>query len=151
MFAGHATEALAVERSLHEGFLDELGMHREQMEAAVPAPATRAYGDFLTATVLGRPFHEGLAAVLPCYWIYQRVGRELLPKGSPDPLYRRWIETYGGEAFDAVVRAVLALTDRVADGLTGGQKESMRDLYVLGSRYEWIFWDAAYHLRRWPV
>ena len=45
--------------------------------------------------------------MLPCYWIYARVGEELLGRGSPDPLYARWIAMYGGEEFQAVVDAVL--------------------------------------------
>ena len=151
MFGRHATDALAVEQSLHDGFLDDLGLHREQVDATEPAPNNRAYCDFLLASALGRPFHEGLAAVLPCYWIYQRVGRELLPKGSPEPLYGRWIDTYGGEEFDRVVRDVLALTDRVAPTLTAAQRSAMHARFIVGSRYEWMFWDSAYRLQRWPV
>ena len=47
--------------------------------------------------------------MLPCYWIYARVGEELLVRGSPDPLYARWIAMYGGAEFQAVVDAVLEL------------------------------------------
>ena len=151
MFNRHASDAIAVERSLHEGFLGDLGLHPEQVDSAEPSPSNRAYCDFLTASALGRPFHEGLAAVLPCYWIYQRVGAGLLPEGSPDPLYRKWIDTYGGGEFDEVVREVRSLADRVAAELTEAQREAMRDRFVVASRYEWMFWDSAYRLQRWPV
>ena len=30
-----------------------------------------------------------------------------IQQDSPEPLYRRWIETYGGEEFAEIVRAVL--------------------------------------------
>lgn len=151
MFNRHASDAIAVEQSLHEGFLAELGLLPEQVERVEPSPTNRAYCDFLMASTLGRPFHEGLAAVLPCYWIYQRVGRHLLPKGSPEPCYRRWLETYGGDEFDLVVRDVLSLTDRVSPTLTELQRGTMQVLFVLGSRYEWMFWDSAWRLERWPV
>ncbi len=151
MFNRHASDAITVEQSLHDGFLAELGLHPEQVETVKPSPSNRAYCDFLLASTIGRPFHEGLAAVLPCYWIYQRVGRHLLPKGAPEPLYQRWLETYGGEEFDLVVRDVLSLTDRVSPSLSDAQRGTMRDLFVLGSRYEWMFWDSAWRLERWPV
>jgi thiaminase/transcriptional activator TenA len=151
MFNRHASDAIAVEQSLHEGFVGDLGLHPEQVGTAEPSPSNQAYCDFLLASARGRPFHEGLAAVLPCYWIYQRVGKGLLPQGSPDPLYRRWIDTYGGEQFDAVVREVRELTDRVASELTEAQRLAMRSRFVLASRYEWMFWDSAYRLQRWPV
>ena len=70
---------------------------------------------------------------------------------SPEPLYRRWIDTYGGDQFDAVVREVLGLADRVAPALTDAQRRAMRERFVVASRYEWMFWDAAYRLQRWPV
>jgi thiaminase/transcriptional activator TenA len=151
MFNRHASDAIAVEQALHEGFVGDLGLHPEQVDAAEPSPSNQAYCDFLLTSALSRPFHEGLAAVLPCYWIYLRVGKELLPKGSPDPLYQRWIDTYAGDQFDAVVREVLELTDRVAADLTEDQRLAMQSRFVLASRYEWMFWDAAYQLQRWPV
>ena len=71
------------------------------------APTTRAYTSYLLATVYGGSFLEGLAAVLPCYWIYARVGAELLATSSPDPLYARWIAAYGDPSFQAVADRVI--------------------------------------------
>ncbi|MDP8972351.1 MAG: hypothetical protein M3N45_04060 [Actinomycetota bacterium] len=42
-----------------------------------------------------------LGAVLPCYWIYWEVGQTLLEHGSPNPYYRKWIDTCGGEELQA--------------------------------------------------
>jgi thiaminase/transcriptional activator TenA len=151
LFNRHAADALREEQALHEGLLAELGIHPEQVGATEPAPTNRAYCDFLLASTLGRPFAEGLAAVLPCYWIYQRVGRALRPQGSPDPLYRRWIEAYGGDDFDGVVGEVLAAADAIAPTLTAAQRAAMRRRFVTASRYEWMFWEMAHRLQRWPV
>jgi thiaminase/transcriptional activator TenA len=38
----------------------------------------------------------------------------------------------------------------VAD-LPEGRKEPIRRHFVTTSRYEWMFWDAAYRLESWPV
>lgn len=151
MLGRHATGAIEVEQALHEGIVRDLGMHPEQVRAAELAPSCRAYTDFLHAAARGRPFHEGLAAVLPCYWIYQRVGQTLLPRSSPEPLYARWIATYGGAEYDKLVAEVLDLTDRLAPALAPDQRTAMTARFVLGSRYEWMFWDAAWRLERWPV
>ncbi|MGH8906122.1 MAG: hypothetical protein ACRD0K_06330 [Egibacteraceae bacterium] len=56
--------------------------------------------------------------ILPCYWIYWQVGKALVQRGSPDPAYQRWIDTYAGEEFAAAVAQVLALTDRVEADLS---------------------------------
>ena len=92
-----------------------------------------------------------LAAVLPCYWIYWEVGKALLGHGSPDPLYRRWIETYSGEDFAEVVRAVLSLTDRLAPELSVAERVRATRHFAITARYEWMFWDMGYRRERWPL
>ncbi len=62
---------------------------------------------------------------MPCYWIYREVGKRLLEKGSPDHRYRRWIDTYGGEEFTEIVRAVLDLSDRLAPQLSDAERRRM--------------------------
>ena len=89
--------------------------------------------------------------MLPCYWIYARVGEELLDAGSPDPLYARWIAMYGSEEFQAVVDAVLDLTDRVGAAASSRELALMREHMIVTSRYEWMFWDAAWRRETWPV
>ena len=78
-------------------------------------PTTLAYTSYLLRSCHQGSFAEGLAAVLPCYWIYAEVGTALLARGSPDPLYARWIATYGGEEFGRIVADVLAVVDRVGE------------------------------------
>ncbi|HEU4480619.1 MAG TPA: thiaminase II, partial [Actinomycetota bacterium] len=91
------------------------------------------------------------AAVLPCYWIYWEVGKTLLKEGSSDPLYRRWIETYGGEGFAAVVQAVLDLTDELGGDISAAEEARMVEHFRTTSRYEWMFWDMGYRKEDWPV
>jgi thiaminase/transcriptional activator TenA len=91
MFAAHASGAIAAEQGLHAGLLEELGLTAEAAAREPVAPTTRGYVSYLLATAHGGSFAEAVAAVLPCYWIYARVGEELLARSSPDPLYARWI------------------------------------------------------------
>ena len=99
----------------------------------------------------GGSFAEAHGAVLPCYWIYWEVGKALLERGSPDPRYQRWIDTYGGEEFAALVRAVLALADRIGPRLSDDERAAMTRHVVTTSRYEWMFWDAAWRHEAWPI
>lgn len=151
MFCEHARGALVVERSLHESFFSDLGISETEVQATPLAPTNLAYTSYLLASVHQGSFAEALGAVLPCYWIYQRVGQELLARGSPDPLYRRWIETYGGEDFDAIVRAVLEVTERATHGLDEDSFARMRERFATTARYEWMFWDMGYRLEAWPL
>lgn len=151
MFNEHAAGALKVERALHESFFGAWGLTPAQVAAAPMAPTNLAYTSYLLAVAHQRPFHEAMAALLPCYWIYWEVGKELERAGSPDPLYARWIGTYASKEFGDVVRAVLDATDRVADGLGAPQRAAMRRHFETTSRYEWMFWDMGYRREAWPV
>ncbi len=149
MFARHA--AGAAEPALHATLLPDLGLDVAAAAAAPVAPATRAYTSYLLATAYGGSFAEGLAAVLPCYWIYARVGTDLLKRGSPDPRYQRWIDTYAGEEFTEIVAEVLTLVDRTRPTLSPAEEIRARAHVATTTRYEWMFWDAAYLREDWPL
>jgi len=150
-FADDAVGALAAEQGMHAEFLTAFGESAEQAAAEPVLPTTLAYTSYLLATVHGGSFAEAVAAVLPCYWIYARVGEELLAKSSPEPLYAKWIATYGDEAFQSVVRRVLDLTDRLGEEISPAERRRMVQHFTTTSRYEWMFWDAAWRGETWPV
>ncbi len=151
MFAAHAGEAIAAERMLHTELLAGLGLGADRAASLPVAPTTQAYVSYLLAVTHTGSYAEAVAAVLPCYWIYARVGEHLQRSGSPDPLYRRWIAMYAGEDFQAVVKAVLAVTDRIGAAASPREQRLMRRHFHATARYEWMFWDAAYRMEEWPV
>jgi thiaminase (transcriptional activator TenA) len=151
MFAQHAANAVEVEQQMHAGLLDELGIGTAEIDAVEAGPTTTAYMSYLIAVATTGTYAEAVAAVLPCYWIYRDVGRELVAASSPDPMYKRWIEMYASEEFDAVVEAVLAVTDRIGDSIGPAERERCRRHFAATCRYEWMFWDAAYERLEWPL
>jgi thiaminase (transcriptional activator TenA) len=149
MFARHAAEAISVERQLHGSLLADLGIDPGAAAAAEPAPANLAYTSYLLAATATGSYAEGVGAVLPCYWIYWEVGKHLVKRGSPDPRYQLWIDTYGGEEFGATVREVLAVTDALT--LTEAERAAVHRHFRATARYEWMFWDMGYRRETWPV
>jgi len=151
MFARDAADIVAVERTLHDSLLGDLGIDPAAIEAAEPAPTTLAYTSYLLATVRGGSYAEGVGAVLPCYWIYWEVGKELVQRGSPDPRYQKWVDTYGGDEFGDVVRKVLDVTDALGPGLAPSERALVHRHFRATSRYEWMFWDMGYRQETWPL
>jgi thiaminase/transcriptional activator TenA len=151
MFSDHAATALRVERSLHEGFFKEFGLSPADVAATPLAPTNLAYTSYLLAVAYGAPFHEALAALLPCYWIYWEVGKALDRAGSPDRLYSRWIATYASAEFGDVVRGVLTATDAIAARVGADERAAMERHLLTTSRYEWMFWEMGWRQEAWPV
>ena len=151
LFSEHAAEALKVERALHESFFAEWGLTADEVRATPMAPTNLAYCSYLTSTASGGGFHEAIAALLPCYWIYWEVGKELERRGSPNTLYARWIGTYASEQFGGAVRAVLDVTEQTATSVSEIDRAAMRRHFQTTSRYEWMFWDMGWRRESWPV
>ncbi len=151
MFNEHSAGAIMVERSLHDSFLKDLNIPEGELDRTPMAPTTLAYTSYLLRTASLGDYPEVLGAVLPCYWIYAEVGKSLLEKGSPHTMYQKWIETYGGEDFNALVEAVLDVTDRACEDLSLSRKKQVTGSFVTTSRYEWMFWNMGWTLERWPV
>lgn len=145
--ARHASEAIQSEQALHESILTKFGSRGASNTAM--APTNYAYTNHLLLAVETGTFAEGLAAMLPCYWIYKEVGKELVKKGSRDKDYQKWIDNYAGEDYAKSVREVLAMMDAEATKLTAAQKMRCRELFVLSARYEYAFWDMAWREERW--
>ncbi len=151
LFNEHAKGCLVEERAMQENFFDVFGLSAEQVWATPKAPVCQAYTSYLLSVAYARPFHEVVAVVLPCYWIYWEVGKALAERGSPDPMYQQWIDTYAGDQFAECVVAVLEITNRIARDLPPEDREAMLQHYVTTSRYEWMFWDMGFRNEAWPV
>jgi thiaminase (transcriptional activator TenA) len=138
--------AIAVEKTLHDQLSSDLGA---DVAASPVGPTCLAYTSFLQATGYAASFAEGVATVLPCYWIYEQVGRELAAAGSPDPLYQRWIDAYASSDYREIVAELLDLVDRLPTYTIDEDAVVLR--FRTAAVYEWMFWDAAYRLERWPL
>ena len=146
----HAADAIQTERQLHENVLRSFGVSPAAVKDTPMAPANYAYTNHLLAIAYQRPFAEGLAAVLPCYWIYWEVGKELKKKGSRNPDYQRWIDMYSGDDYGKVVRQVLDMMNTEAARLDPESRRALKAHFRTSTRYEWMFWDMAWREEKWP-
>jgi thiaminase (transcriptional activator TenA) len=150
-FAKSAEGAIVVERALHGSFFRQYGITPDAFGQTPLSPACHHYVSYLVATAYGEPYEVLLGALLPCFWIYAEVGRDIHARAAPVNPYRAWIDTYAGEDFHAAVRAMIAATDEAADGASPSLRERMQAAYTRATQLEWIFWDSAYRLEAWPV
>lgn len=152
LFARHALTAVEVERSFHASFGKSLGLSRRDLDAVTKGPATQAYIGHLQAVAHGGGLGEIVAAIVPCYWIYGEIGRRLYKKRPMKPkIYREWIEIYASDAYWKPVREQIQLLDQLGIAANSSEKRLMTSHFILSSRYEYLFWDQAYHLEKWPV
>lgn len=145
-FLRFAADGIAVERALHEQFLG--GEHPASEEIS---PACLLYTSVLESQATA-PVEVEAAAVLPCFVVYQRVGEAIhaQQQGTENP-YRQWIETYADPAFAASTAEATAICDALADAAGDATRRRMTDIFVRGTRMEWLFWESAWQLETWKI
>ena len=150
-FAQSAAGAIAVERSLHAEYFRLFGLDAGAVAATPMSPTCHHYASFLIATALREPLPVILAALLPCFWIYREVGCHIGAQAvSPNP-FQAWIDSYAGVEFSNAVDRMIATTDAVGQEITPATRDAMHRAYARAAQLEWMFWDSADRLERWPV
>ena len=94
---------------------------------------------------------EGLAALLPCPMVYGFVGHTLIKGPMPShPVYADWIDFYGSGRGDLRRSTMIELYDSLMATADPDTLARCERNFLIGSRYEWYFWDAAYRRQTWP-
>lgn len=150
-FAGAASTAIEVERTLHTDFFARFDVSADEVAATPATPVTHHYVSFLLASGFREPLPVHLAAMLPCFWIYREVGRDIHARAAADNPYRAWIDTYAGEEFAAAVDAMIAVTDAAFAEAGPADRAAMHASFTRAAQLEWMFWDSAYREARWPA
>ncbi len=142
---------LNTEMALHRGYARRFGITVGDLEATPIWPTTRAYTDFLIRTAADGDLADLVAALLPCAWGYVYIA-EHLSRGRPpsDQRYADWIVQYASDDFVQAAEWLKAEMNRLAEGATPAKRERLVDLFVLSSRYEWLFWEMCWRGESWP-
>ncbi len=152
-FARLLDETLNVEMDLHRSYCAEFGISPEELEGAVAAPTTVAYAGYLLRVAHQGSFAELVASLLPCQWGYWEIGDHLARQGEPAgaPLYCQWIRMYADPEFAELADALRNRANRLGDRAGPDELAAMGQAYLTSLRFEYLFWDMAYNLERWPV
>ncbi len=151
-FAALLDETLNSEMELHRGFCADFGITVEELEATVAMPSTVAYTDHLLRSAYDGGIAELAAALLPCQWGYDEVGRLLENRDRPDPnsFHSRWVTGYCDPEYRKLTGWLREFVDDLGSQASPELKQKMDDVFRASTRYEYLFWDAAWNLETWP-
>ena len=145
------------EKELHRSFFKDWKI--TGADEAKAMPNTLLYTSYLLQVCSTRSHAEGLAAMLPCMWIYWHVGkcmlqlREELDKAGNRkavPAYDAWIDLYASEEFEKEVKDYIGLVDQAIADADEGTIAKMQEHFNMTCRLEHMFWDQANSLMDWP-
>lgn len=148
LFVGFSEGAIAAEVGLHEAYFKSYDVeHRGEM-----LPACHHYTSYLKSVLATESVEVSLAAVLPCFWIYQEIGDYIYEnRVEANNPFNNWIDTYASEEFAEGVRQAIEVCNRYAEHASQSTRNKMTQAFVYASQLEFDFWDAADQLREWNV
>ena len=138
-----------VERPLHHQLLAAAGVSLEDIQKAGRSPTNTAYVNHMLKTASLYGLGPTAAALLPCPWTYHLLRDNV--GASEHPLYRQWTAFYVAGFLENSVNAWRGFVDQAARQAGPQELEAMREAFVTSSRYEFLFWEMAYHQERWPL
>jgi|HubBroStandDraft_6_1064221.scaffolds.fasta_scaffold367425_2 hydroxymethylpyrimidine/phosphomethylpyrimidine kinase len=112
-----------------------------------PRPTTYAYINHLKTSV-ARGLVSGLAAILPCYYLYREGVRILRLNGSRHPLLRRWIQTLPSAQSNAAwLHEIVWIFNAMS---RAARKSEIEETFSLSMSYEVLFLDMVVEDQAWP-
>ena len=149
------TTAEEDEKELHRSFFKNWCI--DASDAKVQ-PNTLLYTSYMLRVVATRPIAEGLAVLLPCFWIYHHVGQVMLElrdklgdSVNRPPQFDAWIDMYAGDNFEREVKEYIQIVDDAA--IKSADKETLQQMeehFIMSCKLEHMFWDQAAELMQWP-
>jgi len=144
------TGILNPENDLFVRAFAELGASEAEYTAASATPVTQAFGDFLVRTGLEGNFADIITILYVTEGTYLDWGTQLNAAGKQPshPIYREWIALHSPPVLGAFVAWLGNYLDSAASGL---QRPRIARIFHTALRYEYLFWEAAYHnALPWP-
>ncbi|KAL3793441.1 hypothetical protein ACHAW5_001616 [Stephanodiscus triporus] len=150
----HQFAAGVEEDEMHRTFFKQWNIDTTNAE---PMPNTLLYTSYMMRIVSTRPLAEGLAVLLPCFWVYMHVGNCMLKLREKlgdsverPPEFDAWIDMYSGEGFEKVVNDYKAIVDDMSKGVDSETLKRMEGHFIMACKLEHLFWDQANDLAGWP-
>lgn len=148
-FAKDLAGILDGEMDTHRAYMKRLGVTEEQVLSGKPSLSNTSYTHYMLAVAQSGSEAEIVAALLSCSWSYADIGQKLgkIPGAAQHPFFGKWVSDYSSEGYAQMNTALVALMDKLAEGVDEKQIQHLTEIFVNCTRYELGFWDMAWEMR----
>ncbi|RSL30537.1 thiaminase II [Salibacterium salarium] len=152
-FAKMLDTTLNTEMALHRQYAKKFNISEEELEQAKPAAVTVSYTHYMLAVGQNGGLAELVASLLPCMWSYAEIGKSLqqIPGASEHEFYGEWISMYADDEFQELAQWTINLLDQLTEEKPEHELRHLEEMFLTTTRFEYMFWDMAYHEEVWPV
>ena len=149
LFIQFAVNTIKAERELHFNTLKKHtipdNLKCEQ------SPFCFMYTNYLLRMANTAPVEEAIASLLPCFWVYQQVGKRALAKKTADNPYKEWINLYSNPEFNESVNLAIRTLNELGNIASLQSKKNMIAAFKRATQLEYRFWQGTYALEKWFI
>jgi len=140
---------LNAENDLFFRAFQELGVPPEEYQNAPVLPTGLAMANFMLSTAYDGTFDDIVAALLVTEWTYYDWATRLTQAGKrpSQRMYQEWIDIHSARELGDFVAALKCHVDY---GIPDETWPRIREVFRTALRYEYLFWEMAYHGEEWP-
>lgn len=148
-FSQYISQIMDCEMNVHEGYMAELQITREQLRSARPSLANRSYTSYMLACAQAGDAVDALTAVLACAVSYESIAQEMVrrnPQAERHPFYGAWVQSYASAQYAQENVLLCETIDRLTASACEAQLIHLEDIFYTCARYEKGFWDMAWKM-----
>lgn len=150
-FIQFALGAIQAERDLHMNYMKDYQAKTgiKINHPAEQSPACFMYANYILKMASLATVEEAVSCLLPCFFIYNEVGKKMATTQQPNNPYSDWIALYSSESFEDSVNEAIHITNELALNLSVHQQEKMIAAFGRATQLELMFWEGAYSMETW--
>ena len=151
VFAKYIQAILDGEVNVHNGYMAEFGISREELENTPISQDNRSYTNYMLSSAYKGGEAEVLTAIFACAYSYEVIAAKIVaevPAAPEHPQYGRWVRGYITPRYTGNNVILKELLDRLTAGYTEQQLQYLEEIFVACSRYEAAFWDMAWNMKK---
>ncbi len=134
-----AEDGIAIEESLQGEYFQHFGIAKAKQKF----PAVDQYTQHLLHHTTASDYAVGVAACLPCFWVYNSIGSEIYQKAVSPNAYHKWIDTYQGAEYESYTLQFIQLTEDIGSKASPELQKQMTEAFGLSSNFELLFFREA--------
>lgn len=134
-----AKDGLEIERALHTDMVRQFNIDVAKQKS----PAFKAYTDFLLNHAMHSPYPVALASLLPCFWVYHKVGEQMRSSTVPDNPYQKWLNTYSDDIYVQYVERLIQMIEKEGVKANSTIQEQMIRAFDEGTLHELRVFEEA--------
>ena len=146
--SGFLDGVLRGEDLLFQDYFREEGLTPDQVRELEPLPTSLGFNGYLVNVANQGSFEEIIAALLCVEWDYNDWAKRLVAAGKvpQNRYYKTWIDLHAGPELSDFVSYMRRTLDAAQDPDRARLERIFRDCL----RYEYMFFEMAYHGEAWP-